>query len=254
MKLQIIKTVSPPLLLFTYIFKEAVFMKLLLDTADILAIKKTMEYFPVDGFTTNPQIMSKISGDAYETMKEFKKLVSPERMLHMQVTVSNAEDMVKQAKKLAKFFGDNFYTKIPATDEGIKAVRMLKAEGLHSTVTAVFSPMQALIAARAGADFVAPYVNRIDNICGDGVEAVCTIIDMFNNYDYETKVLAASFKNVQQVYELAVAGCYSATITPDMMKMLIAHPYTEKSLVDFDTVWKKRFDDLEITDFVCDEK
>ncbi|RHP35685.1 transaldolase family protein [Lachnotalea sp. AF33-28] len=225
-------------------------MEILLDTANMAAIRRAVEYYPVDGFTTNPSILSGVRDEVRTVLAQFKELIQPSQTIHMQTTAEKAEDMVSQAEKLTDYFGPNFHVKIPMNPEGIKAAKMAKAKGLKVTVTAIFTAAQALIAAKAGADYVAPYVNRIDNISGDGVSVVCDIIRILDNYGFATKVLGASFKNVQQIQALAVAGCQAATMTPDLIDTFVNHPYTVKSLEDFKKDWERRFKDSHITDYL----
>ena len=126
----------------------------------------------------------------------------------------------------------NFYIKIPITREGLRATAICKDKGIGVTMTAIFTQQQALIAAVAGADYVAPYVNRLDNIVSDGVNVVSEIIDIFNSYKLPTKVLAASFKNAEQVHKCASYGCHSVTVSDDVLKMLIAHPMTDAAIAN----------------------
>lgn len=225
-------------------------MEILLDTADMKAIKEAIEFYPVNGFTTNPSILSKAGEEVGEIMKEFKKILKPEQTIHIQTTAVTAVDMVVQAKILTDYLGTNLHVKLPMTSEGIKAVQLAKAEGLKVTVTAVFTAVQGFLAAKAGADYVAPYVNRIDNISGNGIQVVKNLISILANYNYNTKILGASFKNVQQIEELAIAGCQAVTITPDLIDTFVNHPYTVKSLVDFETDWKRSFGTNQVTDLL----
>lgn len=225
-------------------------MEILLDTANMKDIKRTLEYYPIDGFTTNPSILAETGENIVPALAEFKRILKPGQTMHVQTTAKKAEEMVKQAKILTEYFGPNLHTKIPMTDEGIKAVRMAKAEGLKVTVTAVFTAIQALLAAKAGADYIAPYVNRIDNISGNGTAVVCDCIRILKNYNYPSKILGASFKNVQQIHELAAAGCQAVTVTPELIDTFVKHPYTMKSLDDFDKAWEKSFKGKHVVDFL----
>jgi fructose-6-phosphate aldolase 2 len=144
--------------------------------------------------------------------------------------------------------GKNFYAKIPMTQEGLRAVPLCKAAGISCTVTAIFTPMQALMAGMTGADYVAPYVDRLDNITSHGVTVVQEIVELFKLYDLKTQVLAASFKNVGQVYDVAAIGAHAVTVNGELCKKLLFHPYTDKSLVDFKADWQEKFGDREITE------
>lgn len=225
-------------------------MKILLDTANLESIKYVMKYFPIEGFTTNPSILAKESNDVKQTLSALKELAEGKRMIHAQVTAADTAEMVEQARAMKAFIGDNFYAKIPMTLQGLKAVPLCKAEGIRVTVTAVFTPMQALMAGKAGADYVAPYVDRLDNITSNGVSVVKEIVDLFHIHGLDTGVLAASFKNVQQVYNVAAMGAQAATINPDLCLKTLFHPYTDKSLEDFEIDWKGKFGNVEITDLL----
>mgnify|MGYP000910974114 CR=1 FL=1 len=225
-------------------------MEFLADSADVQAIGKVMETIPLDGITTNPSILAKSPDDLAETMKQLKDLTARGLMLHVQVTAPDCAGMLDQAKKLAGYFGKSLYVKIPVTGEGVRAMRLCKSAGLRVTATAVFSPMQAVVAAKAGADYIAPYVNRIDNITADGVHAVAVMADLLKKQGYPARILAASFKNVQQMLGVAACGCDSLTASPELLEKLIFHPYTDLSCLDFGADWKKRFGSRQITDFI----
>ncbi len=210
----------------------------MLDTANIEAIRKTLEFYPVDGVTTNPTIIAKENTDYKQLLKDIRKLVGNDRMLHVQTTSPYAEGMVQEALALKEFVGGCFYAKIPASEQGIKAMQILKEKGIHITATAIFTQQQALISAKAGADFVAPYVNRLDNISSDGVGVVTDIVSLFKTYNFETKVLAASFKNAEQVHRISLGGAHSVTISPELFESLLYHPLTNQSIADFTKDWE----------------
>jgi fructose-6-phosphate aldolase 2 len=225
-------------------------MKILLDTADIKTIEEILPYFPISGFTTNPSILAKESGDIKQTLLKLRKLAEDKMMVHLQVTAASVDGIVEQAKRLKDFMGENFYAKIPITPEGLRAISICKSAGINCTVTAIFTPMQALTAGLVGADYVAPYVDRLDNITSHGVYVVKEIMELFKLYHLDTQVLAASFKNVQQVYDVASAGAHASTINGEICRKLLFHPYTDKSLEDFTFDWKQKFGNAEITDFL----
>lgn len=224
-------------------------MEILLDTANIDAIGKALEFYPIDGVTTNPSILAGCDGEPEQVLSKLRA-IRKGMAVHVQTTAETAVEMAQQGRALADWFGAGFHLKIPVGPEGIKAVAIAKDMGLHVTVTAVFTPLQALMAAKAGADYVAPYVNRIDNMAGDGVGTVVELLGVLKNYGFATKVLGASFKNVRQICDLAVAGCHAVTMTPDLLASMVWHPYTDKSLTDFAADWKKRYGEKEITDFL----
>ena len=196
-------------------------MKLIVDHADLDQIKEMFEYFPVSGVTTNPTIITRTGKDPYEVLKSIREFIGADAELHAQVISSDAEGMMAEAKVMRETIGGNFYVKIPTTKEGLKAIKNLKKEGFKVTATAVYTSIQAYLAAEAGADYVAPYLNRIDNLGYDGIQTACDIHDIFENNGYQTKVLAASFKNTQQVLELAKYGVGAATVAPDVIRNFV---------------------------------
>ena len=221
----------------------------LLDTADLSAIKHCNEFYPLAGVTTNPSIISKANSDFWPLVEEIRSIIGPDKMLHVQTTKETAEEIVEEAKLLKERLGGNFYVKIPISEEGLKATRMLKKIGIGVTVTAIFTPPQALIAAMAGADFVAPYANRLDNIIGDGCEVVGQIVSQFDAYGLDCKVLAASFKNAEQVHKCASVTCHSVTVSPNILKILITHPMTDAAITGFKKDWSSVYGDKTIKDF-----
>lgn len=225
-------------------------MKIILDTAKIDDIIKVKSFFPILGITTNPSILAKETDDLSKTLSELKSICGSELEIHVQTTEVESEKILAEAIKLREYFGEKFHIKLPMTTEGVKAVELISKENIKTTVTTIFSPAQALLAAEVGATYVAPYVNRLDNITSDGVLAVEGISKIFKNYNYSTKILGASFKNIQQIYEVALVGCDVVTITPDLLYTIINHPYTEKSLIDFEKDWKNKYFDKKIVDFI----
>ena len=225
-------------------------MKYLIDSGNLEDIKWGMEFYPVDGVTTNPSLVAKEKKDFVELIEAIRGIIGQDKMLHVQTTAKKAEDIVEEAKMLKAKLGDNFFVKIPIGEEGLKATAMLKKIGIGVTMTAIFTPQQALIAAKAGADFVAPYVNRLDNISGDGVRVVADIVELFDIYGLDCQVLAASFKNVEQLHKVALAGAHSATIGMDIMKTAIAHPMTDSAIAGFDKDWAGTYGEKTVGDFL----
>ncbi|NFN95083.1 fructose-6-phosphate aldolase [Clostridium botulinum] len=218
----------------------------ILDTANLQEIKRAYEFYPMEGVTTNPSIISKEKEDFIKILKNIREIIGNDSMLHAQVLSLKAEDMIEEAKYIAEQVEGNIYIKIPVTPDGIKAIKILSKEGYKITATAIFTAQQALIAAKAGAKFVAPYVNRIDNISGNGVEVVGEIIKLLEFNNLNTKVLAASFKNVQQVNDVALRGCQSVTVGSDIMDKLIEHPLTELSVKQFINDWKNVYNKITV--------
>ena len=224
-------------------------MLYILDTADLDAIKHCNEYYPLAGVTTNPSIIAKENTDFWVLVKEIRKIIGDDKMLHIQTTQDTTEKIVEEAKLLKYELGGEFYVKIPISEEGLKATKMLKKEGIGVTMTAIFTPPQALVAAKAGAAFVAPYANRLDNIIGDGCEVVAQIVEELNRYDLDCQVIAASFKNAEQVHKCAMAGCHCVTVTGDLLKLIISHPMTDAAVESFKKDWSGVYGDKTILDF-----
>lgn len=214
-------------------------MLYILDTADIDAIKHCNEFYPLAGVTTNPSIIAEENTEFWKLVKDIRKIIGKEKMIHVQTVQKTADKIIKEAELLKKELGENFYVKIPISEEGIKATMKLKELGIGVTMTAIFTPAQALIAAKASASFVAPYVNRLDNIIGDGTDVVEAIVHEIETYKLDCKVLAASFKNAEQVHRCAMVGCHSVTVSEDILKILISHPMTDAAIAKFDKDWNK---------------
>ncbi len=213
-------------------------MKFLIDDANVTEIRRLVEYYPIDGVTTNPSILAKSGRNPYEVLKEIRSIIGDDLELHVQAVSRKAEDMVKEADKILAETGENTFIKIPTTVEGLKAMKILSAKGIGVTATAIYTAQQAFLAGKAGADYAAPYVNRIDNLGGDGVATAQRIHDIFEMNNLKTQVLAASFKNTQQVLELAEYGVGSATVAPDVidgiMKNQIVTDAVEAFISDFE--------------------
>lgn len=199
-------------------------MKLLIDDADLDNIKRLYDYYPIDGVSTNPSILAKTGRNPYETLSEIRAFIGPEADLHAQVISRDASGMAREGRALAEELGKNTYIKIPAVPEGIKAMRILSNEGYRVTATAICTPQQAFLSGKAGADYAAPYVNRIDNLGGDGVEVTKRIHNIFRKNGMKTELLAASFKNTRQLLELAGYGIDAATAAPDVIEGLLKNP------------------------------
>lgn len=196
-------------------------MKLIIDDAHIDKIKQLYEYFPVDGVTTNPSILAKAGRDPYTVLKEIRAFLGDAGELHVQVLSRTAEDMVAEAGRIRDALGQNTFVKVPVNREGLKAIKLLSAAGCNVTATAIYTQMQAFLAAKAGAKYAAPYVNRIDNLGANGIRAAKDIHDIFQKNGLATQVLAASFKNCQQVLELAEYGVGAATVSPDVLEAFL---------------------------------
>ncbi len=211
-------------------------MKFFLDTANIEEIKKGLELGLVDGVTTNPSLVSKEGKDFEPLIKEICGLVKGP--VSVEVIAQNSEEMVQEAEKYAGW-ASNVVIKIPMTEEGLKATRLLQKKGIKTNVTLVFSPLQALLAAKAGASYVSPFVGRLDDISHVGMELVEKILDIYENYNFPTEVIVASIRNPLHVLESALMGAHIATIPFKVIQQLARHPLTDIGLEKFLKDWKK---------------
>jgi fructose-6-phosphate aldolase 2 len=208
-----------------------------LDTANLDDIKRAVDLYPLAGVTTNPTIISKENKPLKEIILSIREIIGSERLLHVQVMGKTAEIMLQEAEAL-RAFDSGLYIKVPVTPQGIKAIKLMTEKAIPVTATAILTPQQALMAAVAGAEFLAPYVNRLDNICTDGVQVVAEIAQLLKTHNLSAKVLAASFKNVQQVHGVAKVGGQSATIAPDVFDLLLNHPLTDSGVAGFTADWE----------------
>ncbi len=224
-------------------------MEYILDTANLEAIKHCNEFYPLAGVTTNPSIIAKENRSFWDIVKDIRNIIGPEKLFFAQTVQTKAEKIVEEACLMNEKSDGEFCVKIPICEEGLKATMELKKRGVKVLMTAIFTPAQALIAAKAGADYVAPYVNRLDNIIGDGCEVVAQIVEQFAIYDLPCKVLAASFKNAEQVHKCASVGCQCVTVTDDVLKAVITHPMTDAAISGFEKDWKGVYGEKTILDF-----
>ena len=223
-------------------------MKYLIDTGNLEAIRHINEFYPLAGVTTNPTLVSKEKTDFWTLITSIRDVIGKDKELHVQTVQTKAEKMVEEAKRIYDKVGGKFFVKIPIGEEGLKATMMLKGSEIGVTMTAIFTPQQALLSAKAGASYVAPYVNRLDNILGDGVRVVEDIVQEFDLYGLPCEVLAASFKNCQQIHSCALSGCHTATIAPELFKAAISHPMTDSGIKGFMDDWKSVYGEKTILD------
>lgn len=218
----------------------------IIDSANLEKIRECVEFYPVAGVTTNPTIISREKSDFISLIKSIREIIGPDRMFHIQTTALDAESIIKEAVALKEVVGGDFYIKVPICPEGLKATMALKKMGIKVTETAIFTQQQAMLAAIAGADFVAPYVNRLDNIVSDGVHVVGEIVEMFKQHNINSKVLAASFKTVEQVHKIAMVGGHAVTINTDLFQTLTYHPLTQYAIDDFIVDWESCYGKVDI--------
>lgn len=212
-------------------------MKFFIDTANIEEIKKGVEMGMVDGVTTNPSLIAREDKPFEEIVAEICKTV--DGPVSAEVVSLEAEGMLAEAKELAKI-ADNIVIKIPMIVEGLKAVKMLSAEGIKTNVTLIFSAAQALLAAKAGATFVSPFVGRLDDIGSPSMDLIGDIVTIYDNYGYQSEIIVASIRSPQHVLDSALLGADIATIPFKVINQLAKHPLTDIGMEQFLADWEKR--------------
>ena len=211
-------------------------MKIFLDTANLKAINTYNDMGLVDGITTNPTLLAKEDQSPAELMREIVKIVKGP--VSLEVIATETEEMLEEAHKLKKF-GQNVVVKIPMTANGMKAVRKLKEDGINTNVTLVFSSNQAILAAKAGASYVSPFIGRLDDIGNEGMILIKEIIQIFRNYQFKTEVLVASIRHPIHVIEAGMIGADIVTLPPEILGKMLTHPLTDKGLALFLSDWQK---------------
>ena len=207
-------------------------MRFFIDTAKVEDIKKANDMGVICGVTTNPSLIAKEGKDYVETLKEIASIVDGPISGEVKATTTDAEGMIAEGREIAKIH-PNMVVKIPMTVEGLKATKVLASEGIQVNVTLIFSANQALLAARAGAAFVSPFLGRLDDICENGVALVAEIVRMYRYYGYDTQVLAASIRHTQHIVQCVEAGADVATCPLAAIKGLLKHPLTDIGLAQF---------------------
>lgn len=222
-------------------------MKLFIDDAHIDAIKEMYAFYPVDGVTTNPSILARTGRNPLEVLAEIRQFIQ-EDTLFVQAVAMDAEGMIADAHKIMELYGEHTVVKIPSVPEGFRAMKTLCRESVPVCATVVYTPMQAYLAAKLGARYVAPYVNRIDNMGYDGVKVVQEIQDILDSNGYACEVLAASFKNSQQVKELAMYGVGASTASPDVIRGFVKNVAIDGAVQDFVQDFRKLTGKTRFTD------
>ncbi|PRR83894.1 fructose-6-phosphate aldolase [Clostridium vincentii] len=226
-------------------------MEYMLDTVNIEDIRKYNEYFHITGVTSNPSII-KATGkiDFFNHFKEIRKIIGLDKSLHIQVIAENYEGIMSEAKVILENVDKNVFIKVPVTQEGLKAIRALKKLNIGVTATAIYTKAQGFLAMEAGADFIAPYFNRMENMDIDPREVITAFADIIDRDGYKTKILAASFKNMGQVNDAFLCGAQTATMAPEILETALKMPAIKKAVDDFGIDWKVIFGDKSITELV----
>lgn len=215
-------------------------MKIFIDTAHVEDIKKADDMGVIAGVTTNPSLIAKEGRDFAEVIKEITEIVDGPISGEVKATTVDAEGMIAEGREIAAIH-PNMVVKIPMTVEGLKAVKVLGSEGIKTNVTLVFSANQALLAARAGATYVSPFLGRLDDISTPGIELIETIVTIFRNYDIKTEIIAASIRNPIHVMDCAIAGADIATIPYSVIEQMTKHPLTDQGIEKFQQDYKAVF-------------
>ena len=211
-------------------------MKIFLDTANTGEIKKAVELGLIDGVTTNPSLLSKEGREPVSQLKEILKLVHGP--VNAEVVSPDADGMVKEAQPLSRL-GKNVVIKIPMCEQGLIAVKRLAGQGIKTNVTLIFSSSQALLAAKAGASYVSPFVGRIDDISGNGMDLIQEIVTIFENYLFKTEIIVASIRHPVHFVQSALLGAHIATVPFNVLERLMKHPLTDKGIETFNKDWEK---------------
>ena len=211
-------------------------MKIFLDTANVESIKKYNDMGLVDGITTNPTLLSKEKGNPAEIMRQIVRIVKGP--VSLEVVGTTTAEMMEEAHRLKKY-GQNVVVKIPMIPDGLKAVKKLKEEGIPTNVTLVFSANQAILAAKAGAAYVSPFIGRLDDAGQEGMAVIREIVQIFKNYQFDTNVLVASIRHPLHVIDAGKIGAHVVTLPPDILGKMLTHPLTDKGLSAFLSDWEK---------------
>ncbi|HEU4823473.1 MAG TPA: fructose-6-phosphate aldolase [Nitrososphaeraceae archaeon] len=211
-------------------------MKIFLDTASIESIRRYNDMGILDGVTTNPSLLSKEKGDPRQIMNEIVQIIKGP--VSLEVIGTDYEVMIEEAHRLKKY-GQNVVVKVPMIPAGLRAVKSLKQDGISTNVTLVFSSNQAILAAKAGASYISPFIGRLDDNGQDGINVIREIKQIFSNYEFETEILVASVRHPLHVIEAGRCGADIVTVPPDILQKMLAHPLTDKGLSSFISDWNK---------------
>ena len=220
-------------------------MEILLDTANLEDIKKYHQLYDITGVTSNPTILAREKADFFPLLEEIKGIIG-DKQLHVQVTGATCEEMLKEAEAIVSRLGKETYIKVPTTEVGIGTMKRLKEQGYKVTATAIYMPQQAMLAASVGADYVAPYFNRISNMSVDSKKVITDIANLFKTHHCQTKILAASFKNTQQIMDALSSGAAAVTADPSLFTQMVESPVIEAAVDGFLQDWKNVYGDVRI--------
>ena len=215
-------------------------MELIIDSSNIEQIKELNDLLTITGVTTNPTILTKSGREAMDVVKDLCEVLSEDQLLFIQTVQTSFEGIMEEAKMISSIRNKNMYVKIPVTHEGLRAIKECKKLGIHSLATAIYTADQAFLAAMNGAEYLAPYTNRMCNY-GDGVQDVKDLIEMLRVNHMPAKVIAASFKNTYQVHELIKAGIQAVTVPCDVLYQMIDHPGTKIAVGEFSVNWQRAY-------------
>ncbi|AJZ76342.1 fructose-6-phosphate aldolase [Candidatus Nitrosotenuis cloacae] len=211
-------------------------MKIFLDTANLQSIKSYNDMGLLDGITTNPSLLAKEGGDPLKAMEEITKIIKGD--VSLEVVATDYTGMMDEGHRLKKY-GANVVIKVPMTADGLKACKSFSSEGIPVNVTLVFSPNQAILAAKAGAKYVSPFIGRLDDVGQDGMGLIAEIKQIFQNYNFKTQILVASVRHPMHVVEAAKIGADVVTLPPDVLGKMLKHPLTDNGLKAFLADWEK---------------
>ena len=222
-------------------------MKLIIDSANIEKIKEYLTYLPIDGVTTNPSILkAEGSIDFASHMKEIRELIGSDKSIHIQTIAHDYEGIIKDARRIVELVDKDVYVKIPVSQAGLAAIKTLKEEGFNITATAIYSEIQAILAKELGADFLAPYVNRMSNLNTNPYELINNVAHNIQSTDSETRILAASFKNIDQVLKAVRSGATHVTVGCDVIDLFVADANISKAVDNFANDWHQIHDNYEV--------
>ncbi len=225
-------------------------MKFMLDTADLALIQQYKDMLPYTGVTSNPALIRKagIRGRLFETFREIRRCIGPDKSLHMQVVSHDSEEMIREAMYMREMVDENISIKVPVTPDGMKAMKYLKMQGVRLTATAVVTQVQALLALELEPDFIAPYYEQMCDLGTDGEEVIDLLADTVRKESLKTEVLAANIKNMDQLKRVCQAGAHSVTLNPQLLEQALQEPAIPKAIRFFDDAWAEVFGEAKLVE------